>query len=67
MPSERSNGTDAVRHVKLEIDRLKVEQSKVLKDSIYVGMTLDEARKFYERRHQITKLIEELALLEKAQ
>jgi hypothetical protein len=67
MSSERSNGTEAVRHVKLEIDRLTVEQSRALKDAIYVGMTLDEARKFYERRHQITKLLEELALLEKAQ
>lgn len=67
MPSAQSNAADVVCRVKQEIDKLAKEQSKFLKDCVYVGMTLDEARKFYERRHQITKLIEELALLEKTQ
>jgi len=54
MPSEQSDAADVARCVKQEIDRLTKEQSKVLKDALYDGITLDEARKFYERRHQIT-------------
>ena len=67
MPSELFDSADEIVRVKQEIDRLTKEQSKLLKDAIYVGMTLDEARRFYERRHQITKLLEELALLQKPQ
>jgi len=67
MPSEQSYAVNVARRVKLEIDRLAKEQSKLLKDAIYVGMTLDESRKFYVRRDQITKLREELAQLQKAQ
>ena len=62
-----SSTVDAVHRLKQEIDRLTEQQAKALQAAIYLGMTPDQAKEYDERRKQITELISQLSLLEKAQ
>jgi hypothetical protein len=61
-PSEK---VTAIRRLKQEIERLTVMQSDALKAATYLGMTPDRLRDCGQRRRNIGKLIQELALLEK--
>jgi len=53
--------------LKQEIDLLTEEQAEALKSATYLGMTAEEAQEYDERRKNITRLVQQLALLEKAQ
>lgn len=57
----------AVHSIKQQIDELTKQQMDALKQATYLGMTTDEAKDYDERREQITKLIQELVALERAQ
>lgn len=65
--SEPSETVNAVHRLKQEIDRLTDDQSRALKQAIYVGMTPDEAKEYDARRTRITELVQQLAMREKAQ
>ena len=67
MPSDSSDTVSAVHQLKQEIDRLTEEQTEALKSATYVGITAEEAQEYDERRKNITRLVKQLALLEKAQ
>ena len=54
----------SIEHLRHEIQRLSAEQSDALKRATFVGMTGDEARACDERRGQITRLQQQLMLLE---
>ena len=62
-----SSTVDAVHRLKQEIDRLTEQQAKALQAAIYLGMTPDQAKEYEQRRKEITELISQLSLLEKAQ
>lgn len=55
---------NAVGHLKQEIERFAEEQSKTLKNAIYVGMMTDKAREYDQRRTRIAQLVEQLGKLE---
>ena len=61
------NTVETIHRIKQEIDKLSEQQSEALKTATYVGMTAEEAREYDARRQQITKLVEELRLLQNAQ
>ena len=67
MPADSSDTVSAVHELKQEIDRLTEEQAEALKSATYLGMTAEEAQEYDERRKNITRLIQQLAMLEKAQ
>ena len=67
MPSEPSETVEAIHRLKQEIDKLSEQQNETLKTATFLGMTPDEATEYDDRREQITKLIQELALLGRAQ
>jgi hypothetical protein len=56
---------DVVSRLRDEIKRLTHQQSESLK-ATSLGMTLDEAREYDERRSRITELVRELAELTSA-
>jgi hypothetical protein len=65
MPAnDPSKTAEAIHRLKQEIGRLTEEQSKALKQAIYVGMTSDEAREYDKRRTRITQLAGQLGKLE---
>ena len=57
---------DLVQRLKEEIGALTDQQTNALQAAIYVGMTPDEAKKYDARRQEISRLIAELANLQKA-
>jgi len=57
---------DVVSRLRGEIKRLTLQQSESLK-ATSLGMTLDEAREYDERRSRITELVRELAELTSAE
>jgi hypothetical protein len=68
MPAnDPSQTAEAAHRLKQEIDRLTEEQAKALKQAIYVGMTPEETKQYDQRRTRITKLLQQLGMLEKAQ
>ena len=67
MPTDGTDTVAAVHRLKQEIDRLTEEQAEALKAATYLGMTSEQAKHYDERRRNITKLVQQLALLEKAQ
>ena len=62
-----SETTKTVHRLKQEIDTLKEKQSEALKQAIYTGMTTDEMKEYDQRRTHLTKLVQQLGMLEKAQ
>jgi hypothetical protein len=62
-----SKAAEAVHRLKQEIDRLAEQQSKALKQAIYVGMPPDEAKEYDQRHTRITQLAQQLGKLEKGQ
>lgn len=58
---------EAIHRLKQEIDKLTVQQAEALHTATYVGMTPDEAREYDERRRQILKYVQDLAVLEESQ
>jgi hypothetical protein len=62
-----SRTTETVQKLKREIDRLTVIQAKALKTATFGGMTPEEAKEYDNRREEILKLVERLAMLEKSQ
>jgi hypothetical protein len=66
MPANDPSKTpEAVHRLKQEIDRLREQQSKALRQAIYARMTPDEAKEYDQRRTRITELVEQLGKLEK--
>jgi uncharacterized protein YciW len=64
----RSNDTvEAIHRLTQEIDKLTVRQAEALQMATYVGMTPDEAQEYDERRRQILKYVQDLAVLEESQ
>lgn len=55
-----------IQRLRQEVAQLTEEQSKALKSAVYVGMTPDEAKGYDERRQQITRIISQLMMLERA-
>ena len=56
----------AIRALKDELEQLNEQQRKLLKLAVFGGMTPEEAKEYDEGQRRITKLIERLAVLEKA-
>jgi uncharacterized protein YeaC (DUF1315 family) len=50
-----------------EINRLTKEQVQTLSVAVYLGMTPDEAKEYDDRHQHIRQLVEEVAMLERAQ
>jgi hypothetical protein len=70
LPNTKSDPDDtvaAVHRIKEEIDRLTEEQAHALKHATFVGMTPEEAQEYDDRRSQITRLLRQLEILQKAQ
>ena len=57
----------SVHRIKQEIDRLKDELADALKSAIYLGMSTEQAKAYDERRNRITRLMQELQALTRAQ
>ena len=67
MPTPNPSSTiDAVHRIKEELDTLVEQESKVLQNAIYLGMTPDEDKQCDERRKRIAQLTQQLYGLEKA-
>jgi hypothetical protein len=67
MPADSTDVVAAVHRLRHEIDQLTQEQAEALKSATYLGMTAEQAQRHDERRKNITRFVQQLALLEKAQ
>lgn len=66
MPADSTDTVGAVHRLKQQIDQLTQEQAAALKSATYLG-TAEQAKQYDEHRKNITRLVQQLALLEKAQ
>jgi hypothetical protein len=64
--SDPSDTLATIEQLRTEVVVLTNRQAKALKDAVYVGMTPDEAREYDERRKQITRLVNQISILEQA-
>ena len=64
---EPSNTVEAIHRLKQEIDKLTEQQFVALQMSMQVGMTPEEAQEYDQRRNQILKYVQDLAMLEESQ
>lgn len=67
MPYEPSDTVEAIHRLKQEIDKLTVQQAGALQLAMQVGMTPDEAQEYDQRRQQILRYVQDLAVLEESQ
>jgi hypothetical protein len=49
-----------------EVMSLTEQQSEALKDAIYLGMTPAQAKAYDERRKRITRLMQDISVLQQA-
>lgn len=61
------NHLAAIQALKIELQELIEQQKKLLRAAVFGGMTPEEQAKYDERQTRITKLIERLTALERAE
>jgi polyhydroxyalkanoate synthesis regulator phasin len=67
MRNHRPKTAESIQQLKKEIESLWLEQTDSNITAVYVGMTDEQAKEHEERREKITRLREQLALLEKSE
>jgi hypothetical protein len=56
----------ALERLREEVMSLTEQQSEALKDAIYLGMTPAQAKAYDERRKRITRLMQDISVLQQA-
>jgi hypothetical protein len=57
----------AMKALKEELQQLVEQQQKLIKTAVFGGMTPEEQKQYDDRQARVTKLIERLTALEKAE